>query len=256
MGIPDTCAARLIETVHENGISGDMVMLGRQRWTGPRRKQSAKLLRQSVKKFLPETQVEDLANPDNHYSEVFFKALGFSSIDSMDISDFEDATIIQNLGEPLAPDLHERFDMVYDGGTCEHVFDLPAAYRNIDKMLRPGGVFIAHSPCNNWTNHGFYQIGPEVVYGFWANALGYEVLQCELQGFHPAVSQEPIKMTDPNVTGRRPRPIGTMPNGRIILNYAVRKPMSPMTNPGKALQTDYVQRWSEAGDDAASDRER
>jgi SAM-dependent methyltransferase len=256
MGIPDTCAARLIETVRENGISGDMVMLGRQRWTGPRRKQSAKLLRQTVKKYLPQTRVEDLANPEDHYSEMFFKTLGFATIDSMDISEFEDATIIQNLGEMLAAELHNRFDMVYDGGTCEHVFDLPTAYRNIDKMLRPGGVFIAHSPCTNWTNHGFYQIGPDVASGLWANALGYAVLQCELQGFHPAVSQEPIKMTDPNVTGRRPRPIGDMPNGRILLNYAVRKPLIPLANQGKALQTDYVQRWSEAGDDTTSRGER
>ena len=88
-------------------------------------------------------------------------------MDSIDFSDFEDASIIQDLSAPLPKKLERKFDVIYDGGTCEHIFDLPTAYRNIDKMLKAGGVLIGHSPCNNWVNHSFYQINPEMVYGFW-----------------------------------------------------------------------------------------
>ena len=43
MAIPDTLAARLIETIKENNLGGSFVMLGRQRWVGKRRKRSAAL---------------------------------------------------------------------------------------------------------------------------------------------------------------------------------------------------------------------
>ena len=181
MALPDTLLARLIETVHEHQLSGDFIMLGRQRWVGTRKGKSAKLLKETLETYLPGLSEENLQNPDDIYTETFFKALGFDRVESMDISEFEGASVIQDLTDHLAPSLVERFDVVYDGGTCEHIFNLPKAYENIDKMIKPGGVLIGHSPCNNWINHSFYQINPEMVYGFWEKAMGYEVLQLILQ---------------------------------------------------------------------------
>ena len=107
MAIPDTLAARLIETVKENELSGKFVMLGRQRWVGSRRKRSARLLEEVMKKHLPGISEAELANKDNEYAETFFKKLGFDSVDSMDFSDFENASIIQDLSADL-PKKRER----------------------------------------------------------------------------------------------------------------------------------------------------
>lgn len=102
-----------------------------------------------MEKYVPGVSEEDLANPDNECAETFFEKRGFKSVDSMDFSDFEDASIIQDLSAKLPKKLERKFDVIYDGGTCEHIFDLPTSYRNIHKMLKPGGVLIGHSPCNN-----------------------------------------------------------------------------------------------------------
>lgn len=248
MAIPDTLASRLIETVKDNDLSGDFVMLGRQRWVGTRRKWSAALFKATMEKYLPGITEDELKNPDNEYSETFFKQLGFDTVDSMDFSEFENASIIQDLSQKLDPKLAKKFDVIYDGGTCEHIFDLPTAYRNINQMLKPGGVFIGHSPCNNWVNHSFYQINPEMVYGFWEKTLGYEVLHCTLQPILPMYAQHVVETTNPNVTGKRPRLSGKLADGGIILNFAVRKPKGKTRSGNKVYQTDYENRWQDSED--------
>ncbi len=249
MSIPDTLAARLIETVLENGLSGKMVMLGRQHWVGSRRKRSAKLFSKVLDMYMPGVTEEDLKNPDDDYSETFFKKLGFDTVDSMDVSDFENASIIHDLSTDLPKKLERKFDMVYDGGTCEHIFELPTAYRNIHKMLKPGGVLIGHSPCNGWVNHSFYQINPEMVYGFWEATMGYEVLHCSLQPLLPVYAHRVVTTTNPNETGKRPRLSDKLVDGGIILNYAVRKPKRSKKTDGRVYQSDYVKRWDDAGDE-------
>lgn len=245
MSIPDTLGTLLIETVKGHQLGGAFLMLGRQGFVGSRRGQSAKDFERAINTHLPGLTEDDLRNPDNAYSETFFAKLGFDSVDSLDFSDFEDASVINDLTQPVGEDLTSRFDVIYDGGTCEHVFELPTAYRNIDRMLRPGGVLIGHSPCNNWINHGFYQITPEMVYGFWQKAMGYEVLDLLLQPIRPAHAAKTARTTNPNETGVRPRIRGELPAGSpVILHYAARKPLSEQAQ-GGVYQTDYMKRWSD-----------
>ncbi len=245
MALPDTLLARLIETVRANDLGGRVVMLGRQRWIGTRRGKGAELFAAAIQEYLPDLREEDLKNPEDGYSEHFFEALGFSQVDSMDYSGFEGASIVQDLAGDLREDLHGAFDVVYDGGTCEHVFDIAQAYRNIDRLLKPGGVLIGHSPCNNWINHAFYQVNPELVYGFWEKAMGYEVLELSLQPLLPRLADKVVRTTNPNITGKRPRLIGKLPPGaQVILNYAVRKPAVAQKGAATAYQTDYMKKWN------------
>lgn len=245
MSLPDTLVARLIETVQTHGLRGNFLMLGRQTWVGSRKGVAAQLLKETIEQRLPGKTEDDLRNKDDAYSETLFRVLGFESVDSIDFSEFEGASIIQDLSADLSPDLVERFDVIYDGGTCEHIFDLPTAYQNIHRMLKSGGTLIGHSPCNNWINHAFYQISPEMVYGFWQKAMGYEVLHLSLQPLLPNFALQVATTSNPNDTGKRPRIKGKLPkNSPIILNYAVRKPTDAAAE-GKArvYQTDYVQKW-------------
>lgn len=250
MALPDILAARLIQTVKTHDLGGRMVMLGRQRFVGRRRKRSAQIFDETLATHLPGLSEDDLRNPDDGYSETFFRAIGFDTVDSMDVSDFEAASIVQDLSGRLPAQLKSGFDVVYDGGTCEHIFDLPTAYRNIHAMLKPGGVLIGHSPCNNWVNHSFYQINPEMVYGFWEKTLGYKVLHCRLQPLLPMHARKVVSTTNPNETGRRPRLSGPLPEGGIILDYAVRKPASGAGrgDGDKVFQTDYEARWRDAAE--------
>jgi SAM-dependent methyltransferase len=77
-----------------------------------------------------------------------------------------------DLNQPI--DIGQRFDIVHNAGTLEHVFDIAQAFRNIHNLTRPGGFMIHHAPFVGWVDHGFYSLHPTL---FWdlAEANGYRV---------------------------------------------------------------------------------
>ena len=60
--------------------------------------------------------------PDTGFAETAFKSLGATHVYALDASDFEEAQFVHDLNQPLPENLKQRFDLVYDGGTLEHVF--------------------------------------------------------------------------------------------------------------------------------------
>ena len=57
----------------------------------------------------------------------------------------------------------------------EHVFNYPTAIKNCLEFVRPGGHFIAISPCNNYLGHGFYQFSPELYFRILIPENGFEI---------------------------------------------------------------------------------
>jgi SAM-dependent methyltransferase len=106
-----------------------------------------------------------------------FKALGARNVWALDASKFEGAQFVHDLNKPISPDLKERFDLVYDGGTLEHVFNFPVALQNCMEMVRPGGRLILHTIANSWCGHGFYQFSPELFYSALSEENGFIVEQ-------------------------------------------------------------------------------
>ena len=92
------------------------------------------------------------------------RALGFEKVDVLDISSYEGANVIQDLNCPVPTRLHERYDLIVDGGTLEHVFNFPMAIENVMRMVKVGGDVLLISPANNYCGHGFYQISPELFF--------------------------------------------------------------------------------------------
>ncbi len=104
-----------------------------------------------------------------------FEALGFDEVRSVDASAFEGADLVCDLNEPLPTSLHGRFDLAYNGGTLEHVFDLPAALRNVHAALKIGGRAIHMAPCSNQIDHGFYSFSPALFWDYYA-ANDYDIV--------------------------------------------------------------------------------
>ena len=48
----------------------------------------------------------------------------------MDASAFEGANFVHDLNNPIPEELHCKYDAVVDGGTLEHVFNVPVAFAN------------------------------------------------------------------------------------------------------------------------------
>ena len=112
------------------------------------------------------------------YADELFRQLGAREVLAMDASPYEGAGLIQDLNAPLfAQNLQHcgRATLVFDGGTIEHVFNLPAALANCMRLLSVGGHFVGSSPANNQCGHGFYQLSPELFHRAFGPSTGFSI---------------------------------------------------------------------------------
>ena len=72
--------------------------------------------------------------------------------------------MIHDLNLPVPPELHERYDLIIDGGTLEHVFHVPIAMENCMKMTKTGGHVVIITNINNLVGHGFYHFSPDFFF--------------------------------------------------------------------------------------------
>jgi hypothetical protein len=115
-----------------------------------------------------------------HDHKGFFHNLGFKAISSLDISAYEGADIVEDLNNPdIAERIGKRYDLIYDSGTVEHIFDAPVALRTINRLTEVGGAVVHISPANGFMDHGFWQISPDLLISFYRSA-GFKVLTTSL----------------------------------------------------------------------------
>lgn len=110
----------------------------------------------------------------NGYADGLLGFLGAEVVDSVDASDWEGATVVHDLNKPFPETMRDKYSVVLDGGTLEHVFEFPTALRSSLDAVRANGHFISITPTNNFSGHGFYQLSPELYFSFLAVA-GFEV---------------------------------------------------------------------------------
>ncbi len=121
----------------------------------------------------PELAAALNANPGDGYCEQVLKvAFGASDVQSIDASDYEQAAIVHDMNTPIAT--NERFSVVLDFGTLEHVFNVPVAFDNVATLAALGGHIMHVLPGNNLAGHGFYQFSPELFFQIYAPERGYE----------------------------------------------------------------------------------
>ncbi len=109
----------------------------------------------------------------DEYCEPLFEILGASKTDSIDFSDYEKATVIHDLNQPVPEELKRKYTAIVDGGTIEHVFNFPMAIKNCMEMLQTGGHYISITTANNQMGHGLYQLSPELYYNVFREVNGF-----------------------------------------------------------------------------------
>jgi hypothetical protein len=168
----DTEPARLFIACKQAGIKfGRLLLLGRQNYL--LRPPETRALFSSFGLTPDPRLLAEQTGASPPFCEPFFECLGATSCDSMDVSTYEGATIIHDSNDPVPANLHEKFDMVFDGGTLEHVFHFPQALHDAMRMIAVGGWFVGLTPGNNWLGHGFYQFSPEVFYRAFSKQNGF-----------------------------------------------------------------------------------
>jgi SAM-dependent methyltransferase len=174
---------QLIRSLQEQGLfprGGDLLEIGEANWYGDI---SLDVLRQDIAVFAAaEQRAELLAGVERavgredeatwELAKIFWQTfLSPTSITAIDLGGTKAAHKL-DLNEAI--DIGQRFDIVHNAGTLEHVFDIAQAFRNMHNLTRPGGFMIHHAPFVGWVDHGFYALQPTL---FWdlAEANDYRI---------------------------------------------------------------------------------
>jgi SAM-dependent methyltransferase len=107
-----------------------------------------------------------------YVDELLVNEFGATSVESVDASDYEQATYVRDLNLELEPNF-PQFDTVVDGGALEHIFDVRTSFSNIGRCCRIGGRILHVLPANNFVGHGFYQFSPEFFFSLYSASRGF-----------------------------------------------------------------------------------
>lgn len=210
MGINLCEATAIFSLKRSQAVTDDIVCLGRPELFLSQR-QAASLGR-SFGHGWSDSQLNEIS-ADRH-AESLLKAIGFTTIRSLDASSYEGAALIHDLNKPLPDELAGITDFVYDGGTIEHVFDVATALSNATRLLRVGGTLLISIAANNQCGHGFYQFSPELFYRY-LEANGFTNVDVYLVGLLSPNRWR--RAADPKVLGRRVQFLTTEPTQMLVV---------------------------------------
>jgi hypothetical protein len=196
----------------------------------------------------PPEDAAELFRDCDGYIDGFLRHIGADHVESVDASDFEDATLVLDLNEPIPPEFDEQFSAVVEGGTLEHIFDFPTAIRNAMRMVRCGGHLIMGMPVNNFAGHGFYQFSPELAFRVLSPQYGFRILDAILiEPYRP--SPRYFRVADPEAAGHR---IPFRSDSRTVLMVLAERigPVPEFKPP--PMQSDYSTAWQESKADSTT----
>ena len=166
MGI-DPLAMKFLLYAHKFGDFKKTITLGRQNFW----EISVRDLKNLTDTECPRRH---LRGNEYYVEELLKDCFGSSIVDSIDISDFEGATIIHDMNVETPDELKGKYDTVIDAGTIEHIYNIPQALDNVSYLCKPGGQIIHMLPANNQCGHGFWQTSPELFFSLYSEKNGYK----------------------------------------------------------------------------------
>ncbi len=95
---------------------------------------------------------------------IFFTHFGFKIYLELDINKRADIRI--DLNNSIPDDLREKFDLVFDAGSVEHVMNVCQAMQNLVDIVKVGGKFVHTQFIGDQTNHGYWTISPNYYLDF------------------------------------------------------------------------------------------
>ncbi len=160
MGI-DVHTLNFLRYEHERGGDfGSSITLGRQ---------SLHVNPRQIEAAFPSTDGRSFGSTAE---QLLMAELGATRVDSLDNSDFEEASIIRDLNVHFdrPPD---PYDVVLDLGTLEHIYDIATALWNVSSLASVDGRILHVLPANQFCGHGFWQLAPELFFSLYAQDRGY-----------------------------------------------------------------------------------
>jgi hypothetical protein len=164
-----------------------------------------------------------------------------ASVESLDVSDYQGASIVHDLNYPVPEELTDRYDLLVDGGSLEHIFNVPVALANYKRMVRPGGWLLVATTANNYMGHGFYQFSPELFYSYFSRENGYSIEHVGL-ALHPFPSSslsdrcELYEVADPRTVKTR---VGLVSGTPALLLVLAKRLSATDATCDSVMQSDY-----------------
>lgn len=110
---------------------------------------------------------------DAFCEKLLIEYFGATQVDSIDNSEYEHATYIEDMNKPISKELHQKYDTVVDFGSLEHIFNVAQSFNNCSSLCRAGGQIIHILPSNQFCGHGFYQFSPALFFSLYTDRNGY-----------------------------------------------------------------------------------
>lgn len=192
-------------------------------------------------------------NLESEYSEPLFDILGAKAVDSIDYSDYEKASIIHDLNKPISNDLKNRFSLIVDGGTIEHIFNFPVAIKNCMEALSVGGHYVGVTPTNNLMGHGFYQFSPELYFRIFSKENGFKMKEMLIAVNKENGNTEWFKVMDPLEVKSR---VGLINNSAISLTFVAEKIETKEIFATTPQQSDYISTWDNSANENKLDSKK
>jgi hypothetical protein len=149
MAIPAPLAEFILAEHQFRPLSGNILSLGRQTILFDENVLDRLLDGRSIPRLSKDAQIDEKTtearqSPEMNFitDDSFYRSFSKARYDVLDVSDYEGATIIDDLCKPLPPELAGRFDFIFNGSVLDNIFDPAAALRNISLMLKPNGRVI------------------------------------------------------------------------------------------------------------------
>jgi hypothetical protein len=177
-----------------------------------------------------------LLDEETKYADGLWSYLGSQQTTSIDHSDYEQADLTHDMNLPILAEWHNRYSIVLDGGTLEHVFNFSCAIKNAMQLVSPGGHFLSITQANNFCGHGFYQFSPELFYSLFTPENGFQME--EMIVFENRKKASWYSVSSPVVLGKR-----VEIRSRYPVYMIVRAKKIAIVNTLSVFQSDYQKAW-------------
>ena len=117
-------------------------------------------------------------------AESFFKALE-CEFTVVDIKKWRGNELVLDLNYAVPESLYGAYDIIVDGGTIEHCFNIGTVMSNTLKMMSAGGYVVHWNPMH-MPNHGFFNLNPTFYYDWYLNNGGSLEHQTAWELEHPS----------------------------------------------------------------------
>ena len=121
---------------------------------------------------------------NNTNIKTLLKLFGAKKTTICDFSSYESPDVTFDLNYKVKNNHINKYDLILDFGTLEHIFDVPQALENYVRMTKKNGHIIICTPCSNMIDHSFYMFSPTLFFDYFENN-GFEIYKCFLKTRSP-----------------------------------------------------------------------